>query len=120
MISCNATGKELTKRERKMSAKWRCHCGDLFQSIGAFVSHSRRQHADYAYGLWDAAGTLGDKFADGALREVEAQNKRKLDELRRGLPEMEQQAKAYDALVLRHNELVRRLHIVKLAVEGPQ
>ena len=117
MISCNATGKELTKRERKMSAKWRCHCGDLFQSIGALVSH---QSEAARYGLWDAAGTLGDKFADGALREVEAQNKRKLDELRRGLPEMEQQAKAYDALVLRHNELVRRLHIVKLAVEGPQ
>jgi hypothetical protein len=96
---------------------YRCNqCGDaaMFNTTAQMIAHYRKEHPEDGYGLWDAIGDLGDKFANGAVEGM----RERARALQERLTKAEAKAKAYDALVPRYDALIRCVQIIKPALES--
>jgi hypothetical protein len=85
-----------------------------FDTIGKMVAHYRVKHPDDGADLWNVVGTLGDTFADSAMKSLEISHRLAT---RHDQSATMAKGEAYDQLAAQYEELRRMVTIAHLAIK---
>ena len=98
------------------SKEFRCICGKEVKNKKKLIEHYREKHPASPINLFDALGTIGDEFADIAIKEMKNIHSIALDRADTLEKELVKTKQDYNDLVFKANQLSRGMTAISQIV----